>query len=95
VHLELRFAEPSWIKIWDGTEQALADGMMASGTVRTIEGTPPLRLVIGNAHAVGLAVNGELVNLDSMARRRGDARLTVGPGGQVSQSASTPAARGE
>lgn len=95
VHLELRFAEASWVRIRDGSDKPLVDGMMASGTVRTIDGTAPLHLVVGNAHAVGLAVNGQPVNLDSMARRRGDARVTVDAGGQVSQSASAPTARGE
>lgn len=93
VHLALKFAEASWIQIWDASDQALMDGLMASGTSRTVDGTPPLRLVIGNARAVGLAVNGQLVNLDSMVRRRGDARITVDAGGQV--SAAAPSARGQ
>ena len=93
VHLALKFAEASWIKIWDASDKALMDGLMASGTSRTVDGTPPLRLVIGNARAVGLAINGQLVNLDSMVRRRGDARITVDASGQV--SAGVPSARGE
>ena len=93
VHLALKFAEPSWIKIWDAHDTALVDGLMASGTTRTVDGTPPLRLVIGNARAVGLAVNGQLVNLDSMVRRRGDARVAIDANGQV--SANGQPARGE
>lgn len=93
VHLAMKFAEASWVKIWDGHDTPLVDGMMASGTSRAVDGAPPLRLVIGNAHAVGLAVNGQLVNLDSMARRRGDARIIVDASGQVSPSAAPP--RGE
>jgi cytoskeleton protein RodZ len=93
VHLALKFAEASWIKISDASDKALMDGLMASGTSRTVDGTPPLRLVIGNARAVGLAINGQLVNLDSMVRRRGDARITVDASGQVSTGA--PSARGE
>jgi cytoskeleton protein RodZ len=93
VHLALKFAEASWIKIWDASDKALLDGLMASGTSRTVDGTAPVRLVIGNARAVGLAINGQLVNLDSMVRRRGDARITVDAGGQV--SAGVPSARGE
>ena len=92
-HLALKFAEASWIKIWDGNDKVLVDGLMASGTSRTVDGTPPLRLALGNARAVGLAVNGQLVSLDSMVRRRGDAHITVDASGQV--SASAPAARGE
>jgi cytoskeleton protein RodZ len=93
VHLALKFAEASWIKVWDASDKALVDGLMASGTSRTVDGTPPLRLVIGNARAVGLAVNGQLVNLDTMVRRRGDARITVDASGQV--SAGAPSARGQ
>lgn len=93
VHLAFKFAEASWIKIWDASDKALMDGLMASGTSRTVDATPPVRLVIGNARAVGLAINGQLVNLDSMVRRRGDARITVDANGQV--SAGVPSAHGE
>lgn len=93
VHLALKFAEASWIKIWDASDKTLMDGLMASGTSRTVDGTPPLRLVIGNARAVGLAINGQLVNLEGMVRRRGDARITVDASAQVSAGAPSP--RGE
>ena len=93
VHLALKFAEASWIKVWDANDKVLADGLMASGTSRTVDGKPPLRVVIGAAHAVGLAVNGQVVSLDGLVRRRGDARITVDASGQV--AASLPAARGE
>jgi cytoskeleton protein RodZ len=90
VHLALKFAEASWVKVWDAHDKALVDGLMASGTSRTVDGAPPLRLVIGNARAVGLAVNGQAVSLDSMVRRRGDAHIAVDANGQVSAS-PTPA----
>jgi cytoskeleton protein RodZ len=93
VHLALKFAEASWVKIWDAHDQALVDGLMAGGTSRTVDGAPPLRLVIGNARAVGLAVNGQVVNLDGMVRRRGDAHIAVDASGQV--SANTAPVHGE
>ena len=93
VHLAFKFAEASWIKVWDANDKVVVDGLMASGTSRTVDGAPPLRLVLGNAHAVGLAVNGQLVSLEGMVRRRGDAHLTVAASGQV--TTSPPAARGE
>ncbi len=93
VHLALKFAEASWVKVWDAHDKALVDGLMASGTSRTVDGTAPLRLVIGNARAVGLAVNGQVVNLDPLVRKRGDAHFAVDANGQVAPSA--PSARGE
>ena len=90
VHLELRAAQDSWIKIWDGGDKPLLDITMQSGTARSVEGTPPLRVQIGNAHGVGLAINGEAVNLDVMARKRGDARLWVDKAGHVSMTAPPP-----
>ncbi len=90
VHLELRAAQDSWIKIWDGGDKPLLDTTMQSGTARSVEGTPPLRVQIGNAHGVGLAINGEAVNLDVMARKRGDARLWVDKAGHVSMTAPPP-----
>jgi cytoskeleton protein RodZ len=90
VHLELRAAEDSWVKIWDGSDKPLLDTTMQSGTARALEGAPPLRVQIGNAHGVGLAINGQVVNLDGMARKRGDARLWVDKAGQVSMNAPPP-----
>ncbi|MBS0579741.1 MAG: DUF4115 domain-containing protein [Proteobacteria bacterium] len=87
VHVELRAAEDSWIKIWDGEDKPLLNTTMQSGTARAVDGTPPLRVQVGNAHGVGLAINGQPVNLDSMARKRGDARLWVDKAGQVSLTA--------
>ena len=84
VHLAFKVAEPSWIKVWDASDKALIDTMMASGSSRVVDGAAPLRVVVGNAHAVGLAVNGRLVGLDSLVRRRGDARFTVDAAGQIS-----------
>lgn len=93
VHLAFKVAEPSWIKVWDASDKALIDTMMASGSSRVVDGAAPLRVVVGNAHAVGLAVNGQLVSLDSLVRRRGDARLTVDAAGRI--SATPQPARGQ
>jgi cytoskeleton protein RodZ len=91
--LALKFAEASWVKVWDAHGQALLDGLMASGTARVIEGTPPLRLVIGNAQAVSLEFNGRPVGLAGMIRRRGDAHFSLDADGRT--TASTASTREE
>jgi cytoskeleton protein RodZ len=87
--LALKFAEASWVKVWDAHGQALLDGLMASGTARVIEGAPPLRLVIGNAQAVSLEVNGRPVGLAGMIRRRGDAHFSLDADGRATASAAS------
>lgn len=89
VRLAMSFSGASWVKVWDANGKALVDGLMASGSSRTVEGAAPLRLVLGNAAAVTLAINDHPLSLQGLVRKRGDAHVSVDAAGNVAASATT------
>ena len=89
VRLAMSFNGASWVKVWDANGKALVDGLMASGSSRTVEGAAPLRLVLGNAAAVTLALNDRPLSLQGLVRKRGDAHVSVDAAGNIAASAAT------
>lgn len=92
VQLGMRFSGASWVQVRDADGHVLLDGLVAPGTVRTLSGAPPLRVVLGNAAAVALEVDGRTLRLAGMVRRRGDAHVVVGADGAVSPALPAPGA---
>lgn len=61
--LVLRFEREAWVEIRDAEDRVLLAQLNPAGGERVIEGAPPLRLVIGNAHHVRLTYDGAPVDL--------------------------------
>jgi len=88
--LTLKFSGDSWVKIADARGRTLLDGLQGPGSTRSVSGPAPLRVVLGNAPAVAMEVNGRPASLAGLVRRRGDAHLTVDAAGAIS-----PGGRGD
>jgi cytoskeleton protein RodZ len=82
IQLRLEFSEPSWTEIYDGTGKRLMFGLGESGHVRTVSGTPPLRITLGNASAVTVQVNDRPLVVPRRAGRD-STRFTITAGGAV------------
>ena len=80
----LKLSAESWVQVADARGRVLLDGLLPGGSTRSVTGAAPLRVVLGNAPAVTLEVNGRSVSLAGLVRRRGDAHLLVDAAGQVS-----------
>ncbi len=89
----LHFSGDSWVQIADARGKVLLDGVQPPGSVRSVSGPPPLRIVLGNAPAVAVEVNGHPAKLEGLVRRRGDAHFLVSAGGTL--SAPLPPAHGD
>ena len=59
IPLELTFEEESWAEITDARGERLLFGLNAAGRNVTVRGEPPFAIVLGNADAVRLTVDGE------------------------------------
>ncbi|HXS88050.1 MAG TPA: RodZ domain-containing protein [Steroidobacteraceae bacterium] len=57
VRLRLEFIEPSWTEIYDASGKRLMFDMGTPGRVRSVAGTPPLRVSLGLVSAVNAQVN--------------------------------------
>jgi cytoskeleton protein RodZ len=58
VSLQLKFSGDSWVEIFDGSGKAVLYDLGKAGSERTVTGTPPLSVTLGNGTVVGMAVNG-------------------------------------
>jgi cytoskeleton protein RodZ len=86
--LTLKFSGESWVQIADGRGHTLLDGLQPAGSTRAVTGPAPLRVVLGNAPAVALEVNGHPASLAGLVRRRGDAHVSIDASGAVSPALS-------
>jgi len=75
--VSVRFSGASWYEIKDKSGKTLASGISKEGDARDLNGTPPFKVVFGNAEAVeSLTVGGASVDLQKYARNR-VARVTL------------------
>ncbi|MFN7572953.1 MAG: helix-turn-helix domain-containing protein [Betaproteobacteria bacterium] len=56
-------SRPSWIEVAQADGRVIASGLQPAGSELKLEGTRPLRLVIGNASGVTIEANGQPVPL--------------------------------
>lgn len=61
--LALRFEREAWVEIRGADDRVLFAQLNPAGSERVVEGEPPFRLVIGNAHHVRLTYDGAPVDL--------------------------------
>jgi len=85
--LDLSFLGTSWVEVSDATGRRLLHGLVERGTTRTLIGSAPLLVVLGNAPAVAVRLNGQAVLPGPMVRRDGSAHLLIDAAGRVSAAA--------
>ena len=66
--VRLSFNDNAWVEIKDEAGKVLLSELRTAGTEQVVMGSPPLTVVIGNAHAVRLTFRGELVDLAPYTR---------------------------
>ena len=82
--LDLAFSASSWVEISDAQGHRLLHGLIEAGSTRTLGGSAPLLIVLGNASAVSLRLNGQPVPLSALARRDGSAHVLIDAAGHAS-----------
>jgi len=85
--LDLAFSAPSWVEVSDVGGRRLLHGLIEAGSRRTLTGTAPLLVVLGNAPAVTLQFNGAPVTASTLVRRDGSAHLLIDAAGRVGAAA--------
>jgi cytoskeleton protein RodZ len=82
VRVTLEYSEASWTEIYDAAGKKLMFNLGEIGRVRTVSGTAPLRVTLGNASAVTVQVNERPVVVPRRAGRD-SAKFVVNADGQV------------
>ncbi|HKF98805.1 MAG TPA: RodZ domain-containing protein [Steroidobacteraceae bacterium] len=85
--LDLSFSAASWVEISDVQGRRLLHGLIEAGSTRSLTGSAPLLVVLGNAPAVTLRVNGQAVLPGTLVRHDGSAHLMIDAAGRVSAAA--------
>ena len=83
--LTLRFTSESWAEVYDASGERLFYDVGAADSVKTFKGTPPLRVVLGNAPGVAVEVNGRAADLVSLIHTDGTAQFSVNRSGRTSE----------
>lgn len=75
--LQLRFNERSWVEVRDADGERLLQGVVSAGSERTVTGRPPYEVLLGNAPAVEVRLDGERVAFGDRIRGDNTARLEL------------------
>ena len=77
IPLEFSFERESWAEVTDARGERLAFGLNAAGRRLTVRGEPPFAVVLGDADAVRLTVDGEPYSIPTTGREGSLARFSV------------------
>lgn len=68
--IQLKASERSWVSITDRNNKNIFDKIMVAGVGETVQGEPPLQVVIGNAPNTTLIFNNQPVDLAPVTKDR-------------------------
>jgi cytoskeleton protein RodZ len=77
IPLEFTFDQESWTEVTDARGERLLFGLSAAGRRVSVRGEPPFAIVLGNANAVRLVVDGEAYPIPTRGREGELARFSV------------------
>jgi cytoskeleton protein RodZ len=85
VSVTLKFAADSWVEVYDVNGERLFYDIGSADSVRSVTGTPPLRVVLGNAPAVALEVDGRAAQVPASAMQDEAAQFTINRAGRIAK----------
>jgi cytoskeleton protein RodZ len=84
--LRLELSNESWVEVYDSRGERLFYDVAGAGSVQSIAGRPPLRVVLGNAAAVSVQVDGQSRDIPAGAMDGEGARFVVNRSGSITRS---------
>jgi len=85
VDVKLKFAADSWVEVYDVNGERLFYDIGSADSMRTVTGTPPLRVVLGNASGVALEVNGRERRVPANLVTDEGAQFTINRSGRITK----------
>jgi cytoskeletal protein RodZ len=79
----LRYSADSWTEVYDASGARLFYDVGAAHSVQTVVGTPPMRVVLGNASGVAVEFNGHNASVGKLARPDGSVQFSINRSGRV------------
>jgi cytoskeleton protein RodZ len=84
--LKLDLTNDSWIEVYDSREKKLFYDVASAGSVQTVSGRGPLRVVLGNAAGVTVEVDGQARDIPANAIDGEGARFVVNRSGSLARA---------
>jgi cytoskeleton protein RodZ len=84
--LKLELANDSWVEVYDSRGERLFYDVATAGSVQSVEGHPPLRVVLGNSAGVTVEVDGTVRGIPGNAIEGEGARFVVNRSGSLSRA---------
>ena len=85
-HLKLELTNDSWVEIYDARGERLFYDVASAGSVQSVSGRGPLRVVLGNAAGVTVEVDGRAREIPANASDGEGARFVVNRGGSLARA---------
>jgi cytoskeleton protein RodZ len=85
----LRFSGDSWAEVYDAKGAKLFYDVGSADSVKTMSGSPPLRVILGNPNGVAVEVNGKSATVPKMKGDNG-VQFTVFRNGRLSRGRAAP-----
>jgi cytoskeleton protein RodZ len=83
--LKLELTSDSWLEIYDSRGERLFYDVASGGSVQSVEGRPPLRVVLGNSAGVAIEVDGRKREIPAGAVTGEGASFVVNRSGSLSR----------
>jgi cytoskeleton protein RodZ len=84
--LKLDLTNDSWIEVYDSRDKKLFYDVASAGSVQTVSGRGPLRVVLGNAAGVTVEVDGQAREIPASAVDGEGARFVVNRSGSLARA---------
>lgn len=84
--LKLNLANDSWVEVYDARGERLFYDVASAGSVQSVSGRGPLRVVLGNAAGVTVEVDGRARDIPENAVDGEGARFVVNRGGSLARA---------
>jgi len=84
--LRLVLTNESWLEVYDSRGERLYYDVASAGSVQSVEGRPPLRVVLGNSAGVSVEVDGQHRDIPANAADGEGARFVVNRSGSLARA---------
>ncbi len=84
--LRLELGSDSWVEIYDASGERLFYDVASAGSVQSVEGRAPIRVVLGNSAGVAVEVDGQRKEIPANAADGEGARFVVNRSGSLSRT---------
>jgi cytoskeleton protein RodZ len=86
IRLRLELSGDSWVEVYDSRGERLFYDVASAGSVQSVSGSGPLRVVVENAAAVTIEVDGQRREIPASALDGERARFVVNRSGSLARA---------